>query len=122
MNSQSFSSRTYGYLYILVDDSGNVKVGGTENVQRRIWELSRRFGKLKLIVEVKAKYFMYFEKFIHIHLKSKGLNLTGEWYKDEGKVVCEVIDYIKKHSEVFGVYYARFPKSKKISKTESEGA
>ena len=105
-NNGLFTQRNNGYVYIAEDDIGNVKVGGTHNVQKRLRQLRRKHPSLKLVAQIKAEHFMYLEKFLHIHLKDG--ELIREWYCDLNIVIKETVDFLKRFGEVFGAYEIHF--------------
>jgi type II secretory pathway component PulL len=98
-------NRGVGYVYI-ARNNGLIKIGGTHNVGIRMSQLRVKNRFIKLIAYIKADKYMYMEKFIHSHLKH--LQVENEWYKDSEEIISAVIDFVKKHGELFGAQDINF--------------
>lgn len=103
-----YSKRLGGFVYIAEDNDGNIKVGGTNNVQKRIQQLRLKYPSLKLLAKIPAKRFMELEKFIHYELEP--YKVAREWYycEDDSKIFTKIGNLVSKHGELFDVGYPIF--------------
>ena len=107
--------RKNGYVYIARDIDGNIKIGGASDVKRRMKQLSSKKKGLIVIAVIRAEWFMYLEKFLHLHLKEH--EIVREWYENEKEVIKKVVNFMQGHGEIFGAYEIFFtsPKSQGIT-------
>jgi hypothetical protein len=96
-----YSSRIGGYVYVAKDADNIIKVGGANNVQKRMHQLRQKHPSLKLLATIPARRFMDLEKFIHYELEE--YRVRREWYysEDERDIFGKIENLINKHGELF---------------------
>ena len=96
-----------GYVYLIGDSNDNVKVGHSISVASRLRSLRTGNIGIKLVAAIRTDQCILLESFLHEHLKEYHVN--GEWYKGINSVTSKVIEYIKKHGEIFKAFDIYFP-------------
>jgi hypothetical protein len=70
---------TPGYVYILQGDNGLYKIGSTNRLDRRIWEVSHYSGvRCELYYSVETANMNELEK--KLHKQFKDMRVYGEWF------------------------------------------
>ena len=103
------SQRIGGFVYIARDEDNNIKVGGANNVQKRMHQHRTKHPSIKLIATIYAKRFMELEKFIHYELEQ--FKVTREWYYSEDEkndIFGKIENLVKKHGELFEAEFVNY--------------
>ena len=103
------SKRVYGFVYIARDEDNNIKVGGTNDVQKRMQQHRLKHPSIKLIATIYAKRFMELEKFIHYELEQ--FKVIREWYYSEDEkndIFGKIENLVKKHGELFEAEFVNY--------------
>ncbi|CAM0104256.1 endonuclease [Vibrio phage 234P10] len=98
-----FNTSKGAYIYLLLDTdtSSAVKVGITNNVDKRIKQLKKStpFGFQVLeVISVKGEWAIPIEKFYHSHLVNlgmKGFNGSTEWFEFNGDVIRSISSWFR---------------------------
>ena len=85
------------YIYILINESGLIKIGKTSNIKQRIQSLSGSNGRGDQIVDAYCSgptYLYTLEKIMHSIYKENRI-IGTEWFKDlDYDVVCNQLNLL----------------------------
>jgi hypothetical protein len=92
----SGTTKSLGNIYLIEDNFSLLKLGFTNNIDKRVKALQRWDGELSVICFIKST--LYKEKQLHKLLHSKGLFFGEEWYPKTRKE--EIIELLKHNGNV----------------------
>lgn len=96
-----------GFVYLARDTDGNIKIGSSRSVPKRISQLKVKHGRVTVVSIIPAKQYLYLEKILHNHFSASCI--YGEWFKDND-IVRQTCEFLEKHGEIFGAHFMEFPK------------
>jgi predicted GIY-YIG superfamily endonuclease len=104
-----YSQRIGGFVYIARDEDDNIKVGGANNVQKRMHDHIKKHPSLKLVATIYATRFMELERFVHYELEP--FKVTREWYystDEKNDIFGKIENLIAKHGELFNAEFVNY--------------
>ena len=110
----------YGRVYFLEVSEGIVKIGFSNNVSRRVKELSKVSEKVNLIGTVRAS--RKYEKRLHRMLRQYRLKGNGELFWFDGLVKLYAGLFLEKPQSPVCYHYGRIRQDPKYYYLESRGA
>lgn len=88
--------KSFGNIYLIEDNFSLLKLGFTNNIDKRVKALQRWDGELSVVCFIKST--LYKEKQLHKLLHSTGLFFGEEWYPKTRKE--EILELLKQNGDV----------------------
>ena len=103
-NRNSFyKQRIGGIVYILRDSDGNLKVGASNYLRRRIINLRNKYeDELVLVATIYAVRYMQLEQFLHYDLVEYQIKREWFFHKDENVIINRIRLFFSLHGSIFG--------------------
>ena len=102
MHNTFYALRKNGFVYILRDQYGVLKIGATHDADKRYKMHKAKNPSLVSVAYIPAVRYMYLERFIHWELEE--YMIKREWFycKNENVIIEKIVNFINAHGSIFG--------------------